>query len=459
MAKTDVLSLPNLSLKPSVVLIVSFAVLAMTGVLLLMLPAMTVGDETMPFLDALFTAMSATCVAGLSVVDISSYFTFKGHIVILLLIQLGGIGIVIFAAFFAAFLSKGLGIRQQLMVKNFLNSETLSSTKALLKQVIVITLIIEATGFVCMFCSWGDAIVFQSLGEKVFYSLFHTISAFCNAGFSLFPAGFYTPVVKSLYGLHMVIAIVSILGGIGFPTIEDVFSPRAMLERRRSPWKRWKLDTKIAIYTSLVLLVFGTVMLFLLERNNTLHDLGFVEATITSFFQASNARSAGYNTVNMQELRVPSLYILIFLMFIGASSGSIGGGIKTSTFCLIIASIIATLGGRSKIEVEHRFIPKELLFKTLSIFVSAVAFNLLGLFLLTITEPAIDFIDLAFEQVSAFGVVGLSTGITKSLTPASRIIIITAMFIGRVGPLTLAYALSKYTTHAYRYPKAYVMIG
>ncbi|NJM94786.1 MAG: ATPase, partial [Cytophagales bacterium] len=214
------------------------------------------------------------------------------------------------------------------------------------------------------------------------------------------------------------------------------------------------------VFTSLALLLFGTVVIFLLERNHSFFELNQVEAVIMSFFQSASARTAGFNTVDIGQLRAPTLIVIIFLMFVGASSGSIGGGIKTSTFYLIIASVAATLRGQQRIEIGRRFIPKEMLFKALSIFFFAATLNLIGIFTLSITEPNLNLIDLTFEQVSAFGTVGYSTGITALLSPASKWVIIVSMFLGRVGILTFAIALSNRTaTTSYKYPKAYLMIG
>lgn len=452
--------LSKLKAKPARTFIYSFLLLILFGTALLMLPAMTVAEGSMPFFDALFTSVSASCVTGLIVVDTATFFTMKGQMVIMILFQLGGLGIISFTSFFATFLRSGVGIKQQLMLRDFLVSESLFSAKGLLRQIIVITIIIESISFLLIFFTWGPEVQFDSFGQKIFFSAFHAVSAFCNAGFSLFTNGLYETGVGSSYILHIIIALTLIMGGLGFSAIQDLFSIRNLKDRLANPWKDWALSTKIAVYTSIVLLLFGTVIFYLLEKDNVFQNQNFMEGLIGSFFQSASARTAGFNTVDMSALKTPTLLLMIVLMFIGASSGSVGGGIKTSTFYLLITSVFATLRGRLKIEIGRKFIPKELLFKALSIFFFAASLNLIAVFLLTITDNNIPLPDLIFEEVSAFGTVGLSTGITSSLSAAGRTIIILSMFIGRVGTLTFALALSSRTsTKGYKYPKAHLMVG
>jgi potassium uptake TrkH family protein len=452
--------LSKLKSKPARTFIYSFLLLILFGTALLMLPAMTTQEGSMSFFDALFTAVSASCVTGLIVVDTATFFTFKGQFVIMILFQLGGLGIISFTSFFATFLRSGVGIKQQLMLRDFLVSESLFSAKGLLRQIIVITIIIESISFILVFFTWGPDVHFDSVGQKVFFSAFHAVSAFCNAGFSLFSSGLYQTGVASSYVLHIVLALTLIMGGLGFSAIQDLFAIKNLRDRLANPWKDWALSTKIAVYTSFILIVLGTVVFYLLEKDNVLQNQNFMEGMIASFFQSASARTAGFNTVDFGALRTPTLLLIIVLMFIGASSGSVGGGIKTSTFYLLITSVFATLRGRLKIEIGRKFIPKELLFKALSIFFFAASLNLIAVFLLTITDSNIPLADLIFEEVSAFGTVGLSTGITSSLSVAGRTIIILSMFIGRVGTLTFALALSSRTSSkGYKYPKAHLMVG
>jgi trk system potassium uptake protein TrkH len=452
--------LGQLQLQPATTLIVSFLILIGGGTLLLMLPAATMGSGNMPFIDALFTSTSASCVTGLIVVDTATYFTFKGQIIILCLIQMGGLGIITFATFFSTFFTKGTGIKHQSIMQDIFSSESLSSAQGLFKQVIAITLSIEMLFTIAVFFTWGNEVHFDSLGKKIFYSLFHSISAFCNAGFSLFTDGLYAPEVRRAYMLHIVIAFTIIFGGLGFPVIEDVFSLKNLRDRLAFPWKDWRLSSKVAIYTSVALILFGTVAFYLLEKNNTLSGMNFMESCITSFFQSVATRTAGYNTVDFTKLTEPIIIVMIFLMFIGASPASTGGGIKTTTFYLIVVSAIATIKERSRVEIGKRTIPNDLLFKAYSLFAFAVTFNFVSVFFLSITEQGAGFLNIAFEQISAFGTVGLSTGLTPKLSYIGKLIISLSMFVGRVGLLTLALTLSsRVATTSYKYPTAHIMIG
>ncbi len=452
-------SMGSVRIKPSTLFIGSFLLLIGAGTGFLMLPAMTVTPGSMHWLDALFTSVSAVCVTGLLVVDTATFFTYKGQIVIMTLIQLGGIGIVVFASFFATFIKGGVGIKHHAMLQDITSTDSLLSAKGLLLKVVAITLIVESITFVLLFFTWSSEVVFHSLKDKIFYTLFHTVSAFCNAGFSLFTNNLHEPALKQAYIFHLVIAGAVIIGGIGFNTIEDLFSPSALRKRLANPWMDWKISTKIAVWVSIGLLVVGTLGFYILEKDNTISDKNFLESLITSFFHSA-IRTAGFNTIDTSQLLIPTLLMLMFLMFIGGSSNSVAGGIKTSTFYLIIASTIATIRGQDRIEIGKRTISNALLFKALSIFSFAVAINMIGILVLSISDPGIEIIQLAFEQISAFGTVGLTTGITASLSDAGKIMLITSMFLGRVGLLTFAYALSsKSSTRAYRYPTTHIMIG
>ena len=453
-------SLSKLNIQPSLLFILSFILIITIGTGMLMLPAMTYQDEGLSFMDALFMSVSATCVTGLSVIDISTVLTYKGQVTLLILIQIGGLGIIAFAMFFARFIKKGVSLREQVLMQDYFSSDSLYSAKQLLKQVVKITLAIEFFTAVAIFFSWGDQIQFLSVEQKIYYSIFHAISAFCNAGFSLFTDSLFTPVIRYENFLHIIIAFAVILGGLGFAAIEDLISPKNLRARLRKPWMDWRLGTKIAVYTSAILVVGGTVFIFLLEYDNTLHGLNIGQKLSNSFFQSVIIRTAGFNSVDISELKNSSVVLFIFLMFIGASSGSVGGGIKTSTFFLIMVSAIATLKGRTRIEINKREIPSELLFKALSIFFFAASVNLISIFILTILEPDISIMELAFEEVSAFSTVGLSMGLTPSLSNASRVVLMCSMFFGRVGILTFALSLSqRKTVHSFRYPTENIMVG
>ncbi len=452
-------NLGKLPIKPGALFVLSFIVLILCGTGLLCLPAITTEGHSMSFLDALFTSASASCVTGLIVVDTATFFNFKGHVIILFLIQLGGLGIISFATFFAAFYKKGVGVKHQFALKQIFDSETLSGTYGLLRKIFIYTVSIEAISAVVIFMLWGDY-QFASGGEKIFSSIFHAISAFCNAGFSLFTNSLYEDGIRDKYILHFAFAVIIFFGSLGFPAMRDMFEVNNLRQRLRMPWKKWKLSTQIAFYSSIVLVIFGTIMFYVLEHNGVLKGQDSFPAMVTSVFQSVVTRTAGFNSVNIADLAIPTLIIIIFLMFVGASSGSTGGGIKTSTFVVIFAAMWGIIRGKKLITFGRRTISHELIYKAFAVFVFSATFIFICTFILSLIEPHLSITQLLFEEVSAFATVGLSTGITAGLADASKIVLIISMFVGRVGILTLAFALSsEVETNAYKYPNSHIMIG
>ncbi len=450
----------NIRLNPQFMLILSFLILIGIGSLLLMMPEMTVQDGSMGYMDALFTSISASCVTGLIVVDTANFFTFKGHCIIMVLIQLGGLNIVSFASLFTIFSRSGVGIKHQRLIQDSFDSSSLSDSMRLLKRIFFFSFVIELIGFTALYFSWHDAIEWGANSDKVFYSVFHSISAFNNAGFSLFSNGLYEDFVRQSYTLHLVLVGLIFFGSIGFASILDMFGIRHIRERIRKPWKGYKLETRIALYSSLTLLAVGTLVFFGLENSGVLDGLATGEKWITALFQSMTARTAGFNTVDFSLLSVPMLCFYLLLMFIGSSSGSTGGGIKTSTFVLLIFSSISTLTGKKSMVIGKRKISMNLVNKAFSLFLFAVSTIFVGVFILTITEPDKALIDLVFEEVSAFATVGLSTGITSSLSMGGRLVIMVSMFMGRVGLLTLAFALGQATrVPRVEYPGAHISVG
>jgi trk system potassium uptake protein len=455
-------SIPSIKLKPATTFIYSFLLLLLIGTGLLMLPEMTTANGSMPFIDALFTAVSAACVTGLTVVDTQTYFTFKGHLVILLLFQLGGIGILTFATFFALFLKKGVGISHQAMIRDFMSEDSLFNAKGMLQQIIVFTLLIESIGAFLIYLLWDvNTPFYDDAGEMIFQSVFHAISAFCNAGFSLMSNGLNQDYLQNAYILHIVIGVLIIFGSLGFPAMRDIFGLKNIRTRMAAPWKRWKLSTRIAVWATFALILFGMGVFYVLEANTaTMAGKSGFQQLVTSFFQSVTTRTAGFNTVDIGALTTPTAILFIFLMFIGASSGSTGGGIKTSTFVLIFLSVITTIRGKKSLELGGRSISFDLLNKAFTIFIFSATYILVGTFLLAIFEPKMSVLDLVFEQVSAFCTVGLTRGITPDLSTPSKLILISSMYIGRVGTLTLAFALaSRVDSTNYRYPKAHILVG
>jgi len=447
-------------MSPPRMLIVSFLALILIGTGFLMMPEMTKDVEYMPFFEALFTSISASCVTGLIVVDTATYFTQKGHIIIMLLIQLGGLNIISFATLFALFSKKGLGIKHQTILQENFSSESLLSGKGLLRKIFLFSFFMEFIGMVLLYFTWNPKLQFPFVEDQFFYSLFHSISAFNNAGFSLFSDGLHEHLLQNSHSMHMVLAGLIFMGAVGFPVIEDLFNFERIKKSIKNPLVGLKLSTQISLYTSLILIAFGMLMFYFLEQENTLNGMKLGGQLITSFFQSITARTAGFNTVDFSIIGTPMLLIFIFLMFIGASPGSTGGGIKTSTFTLIIYSAINTIRGKKKIEIGKRTISPELLHKAFSIFLFSASSIFAAIFVLSISDGEKGIMPIAFEIVSAFSTVGLSTGITADLTFLGKIVIMICMFIGRIGTLTLAFALSsKQRSLNYEYPKAHLTVG
>ena len=445
--------LPDFNLSASTLLLLSFLVLIALGTALLSLPEMKQGEGGLDFLTALFTSISASCVTGLSLIDISTVLSFKGQVIVMILMQLGGLNIISFAALFAI-LRGGFGMRQQNFMSENLG-ESMQQSGKLVGAIFRLTLTIELFGALALGILWFPH--FDSLGNTMFHSVFHSISAFNNAGFSLFTDSLASEGAAGLPNVHWVIAVLIILGGIGFGTLSDVLAQPWRTQPLNRSWRGLRLGTKIGLSVAGILLVVGAAVLAL-----TLSYEGAIGAHITqSVFQSITARTAGFNTIDIGAMATPALLMMIFLMFIGGGSGSTAGGIKTSTFALVFLSAAATIRGKKDINLYKNKIPWELMNRAFAVFLFAIVFIFLGIFILTILEPEMPFAALAFEQVSAFCTVGLSTGITANLSFGSKVVIMLSMLVGRVGTLTLAFALSgtRPESNTFTYPKGNMHVG
>ena len=446
--------LPQSKLSPPTLLVLSFLVLIALGTCLLMLPEMTVhGRDGLDLFTALFTSISASCVTGLSLIDISTILSGKGQFIVMLLMQLGGLNIISFAALFAI-LRGGFGMRQQNFMSENLG-EDLRRSRSLISAIFRLTLIIEGTGALLLGILWRND--FDTLGTTIFYSVFHSISAFNNAGFSLFSDSLASQSVQWDFSIHWVIALMIVLGGIGFGTITDILRQSWTKQPLLRSWRGLRIGTKLGLVVSATLIFAGGIIFFFLDPGS--QNIG---AHISdSFFQSITARTAGFNTVSIGALATPAILFLIFLMFIGGGSGSTAGGIKTSTFALVFMSAAATIQGKKNINLYKTQIPWELMNRAFAIFLFSVVSILLGVFALTILEPSMNLLELAFEEVSAFCTVGLSTGITADLGTGSKVILMLSMLVGRVGTLTLAFALSgqRQEVNSFKYPKANIHVG
>jgi len=446
-------------LRPTTLFILSFVLLILGGGFLLTLPGFNRSGLPLNFIDAVFTSGSASCVTGLTVVNTGTFYNTKGQIVILMLIQLGGIGILTFASFFASFIKKGIGVRHNIAMNELLDAENISGSYFLIKRILVMTFVIEALGALGIYMLWGDY-HFSSSGEKIYYSIYHSISAFCNAGFSPFEYNMETPLVAELYMLHIFMGVIIFFGSLGFPVIRDLFSPLKLRERLSEPWREWKLSSKIAVYMSIILILIGMVSFHVLHVRYLPEHKSSIAHFAISFFQSVNLRTCGFSSISLEHLPNPLMLISIFLMFIGASSASTGGGIKTSTFVVMMVAVIGTIRGKKDMNIGNRRIAIDLIYKAFAVVIFSGLFVLLVITILTFTDPKMEILRLAYEAVSAFATVGLSTGITSNLSNASKVIITFTMFVGRVGIVTLAYSLSTKSLQAdYKHATTHMPIG
>ena len=439
---------------PQMVLL-SFAAVIGVGSLLLLLPRATATGRSMPVVDALFTATSATCVTGLIVVDTGSYFSRLGQGIILLLIQVGGIGIMSLFAFSAVVMGRGIGMKERAVMKDILSSDFIGEVTKLLRNVVLITGVCELAGVVILSRIWARD--FASPFTTFYYSLFHSVSAFCNAGFSLFMDSLMD--FQSRVGVVMTFAALIVLGGLGFMVLSNLLSYGVSRVKGNRVRARLSLQTKTVLSISAVLLVAGAVTFYVIESDQMLSKLPAGERILSAFFSSVTARTAGFSTVNMGNLATPSALAVILLMFIGASPGGTGGGIKTSTFGVLLATIRSILRGRPYVEMFRRSLPQDIVNKAICVVILSFGLVFASSVCISLVQSQ-HLTEVLFETTSAFGTVGLSRGLTRDLTTLTKIVIIITMFFGRIGPLTLGLAIRQRTTEAsYSYPVERVMIG
>jgi len=462
---------------PAKILAISFVVLIVTGAGLLMLPKATPGRTSLRFIDALFTSTSATCVTGLVVRNTGADFTLLGQIVILTQIQLGALGIMVFGAVFALLLGQALSLRESVAMQDLLSSETVSRIGNTILFIFVVTVVVEGLGALALFPMWDSIPTWDAQRHsRWLYSIFHSISAFCNAGFDL--TGDSLIRYHQNWQVYGIICPLIILGGLGFGVLYNltiVTGERAHLFFRgrlgrqslfaAEPPTRVRLQSKIVLSVSGALIVVGALAILFFEQFSGGAQPGQRPDVLAAIFQSITARTAGFNTVSIADLTPSSRLVLMLLMFIGGSPGSTAGGIKTVTFAVIVMTVVTTLRKRAEVEMFKRSIRLAVLGKAVTVAVLFVAVLFLGTVALSITErphypEEFTLQDLMFEAGSALGTVGLSTGVTPALTDAGKLIIIAIMLIGRLGPLTLVAALTFNLRPArYNYPEEVVIVG
>lgn len=457
---------PWMKIHPGLLFTASIGSIVLIGCGLLMLPEMTVIPGGLSFIDSLFMSVSATSVSGLATVDLAGDFTIKGQIVVLFLIQLGGLNTIAFGALYLLIAKFGVGLKHHEIMEDFVNKDSILNTNSMFGKIVLWSLSIEIIGTFLLFMLVEPVGMYENTEIRLYHSIFHSVSGFNNAGLSILDGGMMNELVIGNYLYQIVILVLFFGGGFGMIYLFDLFEFRRLRERMKTPWKTLEFGTKISLYFTLALLVIGSVIFYFGEYNNTLSGKSEFGKIVTALFESMTTRNAGFNTVDTSSLTLPVLIFFLFLMFVGASSGSAGGGIRTSTFAILLASVASTVRGKKNTELFKRTIPNDLVLKAYSILMFFIFGNLVGPFMLSITEidaleaGTFTFLDLVFEHVSASCTVGLSTGITSELTSGGKTIIILAMFIGRVGTLTLAYLLGKQVlSKHYKYPEGHTMIG
>lgn len=445
----------------------SFVLLILTGTALLSLPAAVTGDRGLDFVNAFFISTSAVCVTGLSPLDLSREFSIFGQLVVLLLVQIGGLGLMTLTTVAYYFIGWRLPIINRVIIETTFHHSPTNQIKKLIKRILIFTFAFEFVGFLCLFFYWLAQGRFDSAGQTAWFAGFHSVAAFTNAGFSLFPdnlIGF-----RHDFFVQTVITTLTVCGGIGFLVafeLEEYVRRKFFAPSR--PAFALSIQSKLALTTTFVLILAGTILIFLLERGGAFAAFSTAEALLNSYFFSVITRTAGFNTMEMSQFGGASVVVMMILMFIGASPGSTAGGIKTITFGLLAAYTASRLRGERRLHLWKRTVPQQSVDKAGAVVVAAVGTVFTAVFLLMLTETRgasatesrAEFLPIVFETVSAFGTVGLSLDFTGKLTDAGKMILAVVMFIGRVGAISLALAIGHQAQpRKFSYAEETVMIG
>lgn len=436
----------SINLSPPSLLALGFLSFILIGTLLLKLPFAHHGD--VGWLDAMFTATSAVTITGLSVVNIGEAYTLFGKIVVMSLIQCGGLGFMTFAILAALSLSSKVGLKQQIMAQETIGQTSLANATFTVKGVLIYSLFFEAIGIVILTLAWMPQYSFL---ESLFYATFYSISAFNNGGFSLFPNSLMS--FSEQYMITFTISMLYIVGGIGFVVLMDI--------KRAKTWKKLSTNSKLILSTILGLNVFAFITIWCLEANNphTLQSMSVGQQAVNAWFHATVPRSSGFNSLDVTQMNDSSTLVTMLLMFIGGGSLSTAGGIKVGTFIILILSVLNFLRRSDELTVFNHAISEKVIFKALAVVSIYAMLIMTGFFSLLILEPKKQFLDLLFEAVSAACTVGLSRGVTETLQPASQLILMLLMFSGRLGPLTLAYLIATPRKSRIRHPSTEIQVG
>lgn len=453
---------------PASILAGSFLLIILIGSLLLLLPNCT--HHGIPYIDSLFTAASAVCVTGLNTVSTAHTFTTTGQVVILILIQIGGLGIMTITSFFGLFFMGQTSLKSQLLLGDLLSSDKMGGLGKTLVKIIAVTLSIEAFGAILLYGVVHSQPGFTEEGRTIFFSVFHSISAFCNAGFSILPGNLYDPTVRHLWGVPAIISWLIIFGGIGFPIFSNFLSIIGRYVRNimrlfmhRPPERRprqWSLNSYIVLRTTAFLLIGTWAYMLIAEWNHSLAEFSVMGKLSQGFLAAVTPRTAGFSGVDMHRMLPATLILTTILMWIGGAPQSTAGGIKVTTFYLALKNVASTIRGTAALEVHKREIPSGSVRRAFAVIAVSLAILTTAVTIMTFLEPKQSISNLIFEAVSALGTVGLGLGMTPELSSASKAILIILMFVGRVGILSMIAAMIKAQPHRpYSYPEEDVLIN
>lgn len=455
---------------PSLILAVSFFIIILVGTGLLMLPRCTISGIS--WVDSLFISTSAVCVTGLTSVDLTTTFTTEGFVVILLLIQIGGLGVMTLTSFFALFFMGNTSLYNQLVVRDMVNSKSLGSLLSTLLYTLGFTLVIETMGMITIWLSIHGTMG-MNLKEELAFAVFHSISAFCNAGFSTLPGNLGNPLMMNNHNLfYVLISILVILGGIGFPILvnlkEIIFyrlkrMTQFLLRKNKVSAKSvqlYNLNTRIVVTMTFLLLAAGTLILLAFEWNHAFAGMSIAEKCTHAFFNAACPRTAGFSSVDFSLFGIQSILIYILLMWIGGGAQSTAGGIKVNAFAVVILNLAAVIRGSQRVEVHGRELAHDSIRRSNATVVMSLIILFVSIFLLSWLEPTLPLLSLTFEAVSALSTVGSSLNLTPLLQESSKLVIVVLMFVGRVGLITMMLGIVKQKKNTkYKYPSDNIIIN
>lgn len=431
------------------ILALGFLIVIIIGAIILSLPISSRTGEPTNFLDAIFTSTSAVCVTGLITLDTSAHWSVFGQTVIITLIEIGGLGFMSFGVLISLILGKKITLRERLVMQEAMNTYSIQGLVKMVKYVLIFTMSVQFFGALLLSTQFVPE---YGIGRGIFYSIFHSISAFCNAGFDLFGTSLVGYSSNSV--VILVISALIIIGGLGFTVLLEIYEFKGM--------KKLSLHSKLVLITTAILVFGGAILMLIFEYNNvdTIANMNIKDKLLNSFFASVTPRTAGFNSISTSGMTLASKFLTIILMFIGGSPGSTAGGLKTVTFGILVLTVICVIKGREDTEVFGRRFTKEIVYKSFTLLFIGVSLVIFSTMILSYTEVGVSFIDLLYETTSAFGTVGITLGLTPNLSSIGKVLIMLMMYFGRVGPLTVMLALTrKRKKSGYKYPEGKILIG